>query len=64
MKQFIAGFLFFSWLFVFILMCATDGPMQNPFGNSSPILIAICFYVVMFGTPFVSVLLMKEKSVK
>jgi hypothetical protein len=45
-------------------MCATDGPMQNPFGNSSPILVTICFYVIVFGTPFVSVLLMKEESVK
>jgi hypothetical protein len=62
MKQFIGTFLFFSWVLVFILMCATDGPMQNPFGNSSPILVAICFYVVIFGTPFLSVYLMKEKK--
>jgi|GEM_PF-6616576 hypothetical protein len=62
MKQFIGTLLFFSWLLVFILMCATDGPMEIPAKPSSPILVAICFYVVIFGTPVLSIYLIKEKK--
>jgi hypothetical protein len=43
-------------------MCATDGPMEIPAKPSSPILVAICFYVVIFGTPVLSIYLIKEKK--
>lgn len=62
MKKFMGVILLSTWTFLFIFFCGTDGPVENPFTDSSPIFISVCFFIVFFTTPIVSIYLMKDKK--
>ena len=62
MKKLMGVILLSTWTFLFIFFCGTDGPIENPFTTTSPILISICFFVLFFTTPILSLYLMKNKK--
>lgn len=62
MKKLMGVILLSTWTFLFIFFCGSNGPIENPFTSTSPILIGVCFFIVFLTTPIVSVYLMRDKK--
>ncbi len=62
MKKLMGVILLSTWTFLFIFFCCTDGPIETPFKVTSPILFSICFFVLFFTTPILSIYLMKNEK--
>jgi hypothetical protein len=62
MKKLMGVILLSTWTFLFIFFCCSDGPIETPFKITSPILFSICFFVLFFTTPILSIYLMKNEK--
>ena len=62
MKKLMGVILLSTWTFLFIFFCGTDGPVELPFTITSPILVSVCFFIVFFTSPIISIYLMRDKK--